>query len=201
MPWLLKPLGRAMRRLLLWQLRRTAVGDPWALCPAWIRPPGLGPGLGSGPHFQWYRDGPTAVHPRTVAELCDWLSGCQYVSDHELFRVVDLWQHPATFERIRQGDCEDFALWAWRKLLELDLDAWFFCGRVLVGPRQEDHHAWAVFQEKRQQVLLEPTLTRDAMLRPLVEARAVYIPYVSVGRDCQPRGHEGLIDLLERLRM
>jgi predicted transglutaminase-like cysteine proteinase len=34
-------------------------------------------------------------------------------------------EHPGAFERRRRGDCEDFALWAWRKLAEVGVDAEF----------------------------------------------------------------------------
>jgi hypothetical protein len=47
-----------------------------------------------------------------------------------LFGEADFWQHPSTFERLRTGDCEDFAVWAWRKLIELGYDVDLVAGGV-----------------------------------------------------------------------
>src|SRR5690348_3236184 len=66
---------------------------------------------------------------RSVHGLCQRHCGdlrmaadCEYVRDpvHER----DFWQHPKTFEQLRKGDCEDHALWAWRKLTELGISAY-----------------------------------------------------------------------------
>ena len=76
-------------------------------------------GAGAVRPFQWYLEGPSEVAPATLDELLEWLMACEYVHDSVLFQVEDYWQHPRTFEQLRKGDCEDHALWAWRKLAEI----------------------------------------------------------------------------------
>ena len=39
-----------------------------------------------------------------------WLAECRYETDTNLFHESDYWQHPRTFEQLRCGDCEDFAI-------------------------------------------------------------------------------------------
>ena len=75
-----------------------------------------------------------------------------------LFNEIDLWQHPSSFEELRRGDCEDFALWAWRKLAELGIDAEFFVGRILSveEPDVDRQHAWVVFRVGDVQFLSSP---------------------------------------------
>jgi hypothetical protein len=80
-------------------------------------------GNGSRHDFAWYFQGDSSVHVSSIDDVQDWLLGCEYVSDPELFNEPDFWQHPRTFEQLRRGDCEDHALWAWRKLVELGHDA------------------------------------------------------------------------------
>jgi len=65
--------------------------------------------------------GQSTVCVNDIAAICEWLADCEYVRDpvHER----DFWQHPKTFEQLRKGDCEDHALWAWRKLTELGIPA------------------------------------------------------------------------------
>ncbi len=92
-------------------------------------PPGaFGPG--SERPFAQYFEGESSVRVASIEEIVAWLQTCEYVSDVELFRKRDVWQHPSAFEHLRRGDCEDFALWAWRKLGELGIDADFCVGRV-----------------------------------------------------------------------
>ena len=118
------PIPRFLARLLaplLALLRpRVLVDDPWARSPAVL--PTRAFGRGSVRDFRWYFERESEVPVRSIDEVCDWLLGCAYVSDRELFNESDFWQHPGTFERLRQGDCEDYALWAWRKLVELGPD-------------------------------------------------------------------------------
>jgi len=68
--------------------------------------------------------GQSTVCVNDIAAICEWLADCEYVRDpvHER----DFWQHPKTFEQLRKGDCEDHALWAWRKLTELGIPAEFY---------------------------------------------------------------------------
>ena len=72
-----------------------------------------------------------SVPVQSIDDIVAWLQSCEYVTDLDLFHERDFWQHPGTFERLRRGDCEDFALWAWRKLAEVGIDAEFCVGRVI----------------------------------------------------------------------
>ena len=108
--WPLRPLWRLF-------LRVVPVADPWERLN--YRVPAKRYGPGSIHDFAWYFEGASGVATSSVEDIQEWLLGCEYVSDPDLFRVADYWQHPRTFEQIRRGDCEDHAIWAWRKLIEL----------------------------------------------------------------------------------
>ena len=51
---------------------------------------------------------PPTIRCNSMAELGKFLTGCEYVSDKELFGKEDFWQPPEDFEKRRQGDCQDF---------------------------------------------------------------------------------------------
>ena len=112
-----------------------------------------------------------------------WLQTCEYVTDIELFHERDFWQHPGAFESRRRGDCEDFALWAWRKLAEVGVDAEFCVGRVICDDRPEidRQHAWVVFRVDEAAFLFEPAARiRSRMIRPLADAMGEYVPHFAV---------------------
>ena len=94
----------------------------------------------------------------------------------------DLWQHPVTFEQLRCGDCEDFALWAWRKLADIGIDAEFYVGRVVVDdePGVDRQHAWVVYRVDGVPFLFEPAANRHWMIRRLTEAMDGYVPHFAV---------------------
>ena len=87
-------------------------------------------GPGSRQRFSHDFEGESAVHVQSIDDIAAWLSRREYVSDVEQFHEPDLWQQPCEFERRQRGDCEDFALWTWRKLIEIGVEAEFFVGRV-----------------------------------------------------------------------
>ena len=111
---------------------------------AWKRVPMRVPasvfGPGSRQPFAEYFEGESCVHVRSIDDIVAFLQTCEYVTDIELFHKLDFWQHPAAFEKLRRGDCEDFALWAWRKLAELGIDADFCVGRVICDDQPEVDH-------------------------------------------------------------
>src|SRR6185436_7297823 len=90
-------------------------------------------GPGSRREFAQYFQGESHVRVESIDEIVEWLLNCQYMTDAILFNERDFWQHPNTFEQLRRGDCEDFALWAWRKLADIGIDAEFCVGRVVRG--------------------------------------------------------------------
>jgi hypothetical protein len=182
-------LGRFLRPLYLRILPSLVVEDAWAPTTSLVPLTAIAPGA-TRP-FRWFLEGETAVHPRSVEEVCDWLAGLSYAHDEALFHDPDFWQHPKTLEHLRKGDCEDLALWAWRKLLELGVDAEFFIGHPLYNPDWRSRHAWVVFGNGAELTILEPTWTRAEMLRPFAAHKHEYWPYFKVGRDCKPWACEG----------
>jgi hypothetical protein len=140
-------------------------------------------GPGSRQPFAEYFEGDSCVRVGSIDDIVAWLHTCEYVSDLELFRERDFWQHPAVFENRRRGDCEDFALWAWRKLAELGIDAEFCVGRVICDDRPEidRQHAWVVYRVNGTAFLFEPAArTPSSMIRPLADAMSEYVPHFAV---------------------
>ena len=112
------------------------------------------------------------------------LRGCRYVSDPHLFHERDYWQHPRTFEQLKRGDCEDFAIWSWRKLVELGYDADLVFGRCLPSGAGERGHAWVIFRQDGVTQVMEPTKARHASwICPLDEARTRYVPHLASRRN------------------
>jgi hypothetical protein len=74
------------------------------------------------------------------------------VSDQAQFGQEDYWQPPEQFEETRKGDCEDFALWSWRQLLQMN-----YPSRLVIGTagRYGDGHAWVTFEKDGKAFLLE----------------------------------------------
>ena len=183
---ILTPALRALSRLM-------PPDDPWERF-AYRVPPHA---FGSGNHhdFSWYLEGESHVPVASLDDVQEWLLGCVYVKDPELFREADFWQHPTTFERLRQGDCEDHALWAWRKLVELGADVELISGRT----RGDDGslgggHVWVLLRENGDTFVLEATAkSKDRMLRPLAEVRARYLPSFGVDRSSQRFAYNGYL--------
>lgn len=174
-------IPRPMRRLLLRSLR---LRDPWLRVPHPV--PLERYGAGARRDFCWYFEGTSRVRVTSVADAVSWLLGCEYMRDPELFQEVDHWQHPSTFEQLRRGDCEDFALWGWRQLVHLGLDAEFVAGRWMQPEAQPGNHAWILFREAGRLWVFDPVI-RDAgqMVRPLTAVRDEYLPEVSVDGKLQ----------------
>src|SRR5258708_38321119 len=99
----------------------------------------------------------------------------EYVSDAEQFHERDVWQQPWAFERRQRGDCEDFALWAWRKLAEIGLDAEFYVGRGMCGakPAAARQHAWGGDRGNGEALLFGPAgRDRHRLVPPLAAVEA-----------------------------
>lgn len=153
----------------------------WERVP--IRVPARAFGPGSHQSFAEYFEGESSVCVGSIDDIVAWLQTCEYASDLELFHERDVWQHPATFERLKRGDCEDFALWAWRKLAEIGVEAEFCVGRVICDNRPEigRQHAWVVYRVNETAFLFEPAAqNRSRMIRPLADAMHEYVPHFAV---------------------
>ena len=118
---------------------------------------------------------PLKVVCRDMDEIRAFLVTCRYVSDREQFGVRDHWMPPEEFERTRRGDCDDFALWTWRQLLDLGYDARFVTGSA---GRYGTGHAWVSVRVHDQNFIVEPQLARRRTFPRLSTLR--YRPSVSV---------------------
>jgi hypothetical protein len=171
-------------------------GDPWERVDYGV--PIRHYGRGAKHDFSWYFEGESLVRIETIDDVVDWLLECEYVQDPELFHEPDFWQHPRTFERLRRGDCEDHALWAWRKLIELGYDAELVSGRFLPWQPgvsgQECGHAWVIFRRDEERYLFETTSKdRSRVIRPLADAAAGYRPEYGVDRSKQRFAFYGVL--------
>ena len=187
----LAPVARLLSRF-------TRTVDAWERIAADVEPSRFG--AASRHDFRWYFEGESAVRIDSVDALCDWLQACDYCADHALFNERDYWQHPRTFEQVRKGDCEDFALWAWRKLVELGYDAEFVCGQCDPSRPDGGYHAWVIFRHEGQEFVLEAaSRARGSMVLPLTAARERYRPHFAVDRAFRTTGFGGYL-LSERAR-
>lgn len=161
-----------------------AAGDPWTRLP-WAPPPAaFGPGAAGD--FREYLRGDSRVVRSTPEAIADWLLGCRYAEDRHLLDEHDHWLHPTTFELVRAGDCEDFALWAWRRLVDSAFDAEFVVG---MAPRDDGiavRHAWVVYREQGEEWVLDGVhRSVSAILRPRAALADRYVP--QVGADAGGR--------------
>jgi transglutaminase superfamily protein len=101
-----------------------------------------------------YISHPLAINCESIDEVRQFLRGCRQVSDKELFDKDDYWQPPEDFERMKKGDCEDFAFWTWRQFMDLGFDARVVFGRV---GRYGAGHAWVQFVQDGKCFIVEPT--------------------------------------------
>lgn len=176
-----KYLRRLLRRLLLLTGRLLPIDSPWERILVPVPAGAFGPG--SRRQFAQYLEGQSAVPVGTIDDIVNWLLGCEYATDAAQFSEQDVWQHPNSFEQTRRGDCEDFALWAWRKLIEIGIDAEFYVGRAIWGvePGNSRQHAWVVHRLGGVAFLFEPAAkSREGMIRSLDEVTDQYVPYFAV---------------------
>ncbi|MGB8064598.1 MAG: transglutaminase domain-containing protein [Candidatus Sulfotelmatobacter sp.] len=136
-----------------------------------------------GPHPTFpmgrYISQPLTIKCSTIGEIRAFLMGCKYVSDKELFGRDDYWQPPEDFEKRKKGDCEDFALWTWRQLLNLGYDARFVGGSA---GRYGTGHAWVEYFQDGKCFLLEPLYCRVGYTMPRLSTLR-YEPRISVCWD------------------
>ena len=162
-----------------------------------MRVPKTAFGPGSRQDFALYFEGESSVRVQSIDDIAAWLLQCEYVSDPDLFDKRDFWQHPTVFEQLRRGDCEDFALWAWRKLAEIGTEAEFFVGRVVLNGELDcdRQHSWVVYCVDRIDFLFEPAASDiQQMIRPLAEVRHSYVPHFAVNHRFDTSAFAGCVD-------
>jgi len=200
------PLGGSLRQILAPIVRLAArlIGRESAWERVMMPVPASVFGPGSHQPFADYFQGESCVRVGSIDEIVAWLQTCEYVTDLELFHERDVWQHPGIFEKLKRGDCEDFALWAWRKLAEIGIDAELCVGRVIDDDRPEidRQHAWVVYRVNGAAFLFEPAAhTPSSVIRPLADAMGRYVPHFAVDRrfntyafaGCAADSHRGIL--------
>lgn len=164
-------------------------------------------GAGSRRPFTDYLNGESRVKVQSIDDICRWLQQCEYVRDSVLFNQRDVWQHPGDFEALRKGDCEDHALWAWRKLKELSIPAEFVVGRTQWSDNGngvlQGVHAWVSYRENGRTYILETTNKKRNLIYPLEVIQDRYHPWYSVDQTSQtyrfmPVAGEGVMSESEK---
>ena len=126
-----------------------------------------------------YVSQPLSVKCASLEDMRKFLCTCSGVSDEEQFGKRDYWQPPENFEQTRKGDCDDFALWTWRQLLDLGYEARFVCG---AHGRYGTGHAWVEFMKDGKWFLIEPQLHGIGLDMPRLSTLR-YKPKLSVSCD------------------
>jgi len=189
MPRFVRRVLAPLRRLLA---RSTQAQEPWERLP--YHPTLQAFPRGSMHPFPWYFEGESTVQVTGVDDICDWLLACEYVQDRELFHEDDFWQHPSTFERIRKGDCEDYALWAWRKLVELGVEAELVSGVWHPPDDVPGGHVWVRYRNDGREFILETVgRTREGMVRTFESAKPEYVPHAGVDHRFQLFAYSGYL--------
>ncbi len=189
---LLHPLRKRYARLLL---KTVPPRHPWDRIRAQV--PLACYGIGAVRDFRWYFEGKSRIEVHDLSEIREWLLGCRYVRDLDQFASVDYWQHPCHFERVRRGDCEDFSVWAWRKMVELGMQAELVAGRCLSERHGPGGHAWVMFVQGNARYLLDPVLrTPEHMARRFEEVESDYVPEFSVDAGFRHYVYGGYLDTL-----
>jgi len=127
--------------------------------------------------FRGYLDAKLTVSVRDFAGVFAWLRDCRYVRDQERYGRSDLWLHPEDFEKLREGDCEDHALWAWVQLVRQGTSARFTVGKWNGG------HAWVTLFEEAGLRIFETTQKNPAYEPHPWDGHPEYIPTWSIDAE------------------
>ncbi len=192
-------LAKLLRPLWEFTIRHMPIADPWERLDT--EPKLHMYGSGARLDFAAYLEGDTLVAVTSLEEVQDWLLECRYEHDEVLFGESDFWQHPSTFERLRAGDCEDYAVWAWRKLIELGQDVDLVAGWCVREGGLDGRDAWLLLRRDGVEFLFDPVArNRRQMLRPLADVRDNYVPQFGVDRHAKRFAFSGYV-LAERKKL
>lgn len=139
--------------------------------------------------MQRYLSQPLSKQMKDINEMHLFLKSCKYVSDREQFNQEDYWTPPEEFEKTRKGDCDCFALWAWRTMLEMGYDARYVVG---ISGKYGEGHAWVTFEKNGTHFLIEPLASLFGKRLPSLST-VTYHPMGSVkwnGKELQYFIHE-----------
>lgn len=123
--------------------------------------------------LEWFFNRRLAFEGETLEDISAFLASCRYVHDESQFRRKDWWIHPAEFEELKRGDCEDHALWAWRVLHERGHDV-----RLMLGQMDGGGHARVQIYEQDRCLILEATAKSDVSVHNADQ----YVPEYSFER-------------------
>jgi hypothetical protein len=129
--------------------------------------------------FGRYVARPLQINCVSLQELRTFLTGCKQASDKETFGKSDYWLPPDEFEKTRQGDCDEFALWTWRQLMQMGYKSRFVAG--LFG-RYRAGHAWVTFEYQGKAYIADGTRAPLGMNLPRLQTLK-YHPIYSVEWD------------------
>jgi predicted transglutaminase-like cysteine proteinase len=167
--------------------RRAIIQKETTLVPYWKF------GKGSQHRFESYLERESQVEVNSVRDICEWLMGCEYVRDQELFDHPDLWQHPVDFEASRQGDCEDHSLWTWRKLHDLGIEAEFVVGKIRHLNGSWGDHSWVALTNGSDAHILETTAKKmDRFFVNASRADSEYRPVYGIDTKLRSFAYEQL---------
>jgi hypothetical protein len=121
---------------------------------------------------------------RSVDEMRRFLATCRY-SREERYNERQYWQPPEEFERTKAGLCADFAIWAWRQLIDMGYESRFVGGKA---GKFGEGHAWVTFRMDGKWLLLEPQMWYLGLRMPRILTLR-YHPRVSVGWDGESVSH------------
>lgn len=145
-----------------------------------------------GVSFERYAAFRSTVAVRDEDGVHGWLRTCRYVPDREFGRE-DVWMHPEDFERLRAGDCEEHAIWAWGQFVRLGRDA-----RFVAGFHKGEGHAWVTLHAGDAVRVFEATEKREGYRAESSHACPQYRPIWSVDGALRFRWH-GPRDEIPRL--
>ena len=158
-------------------------------------------GHGCNYKFDHYISGESKIEIRDLDELCDWLLACTYIPDFIKKGMRDHWAHPDEFEFERSGDCEDFALWTWRKLKEMRIQADFTVGKWIHADGRIGTHAWVMINHVNGNIIFETTgRSKERMLKPFDHHKHEYIPFAAVDTDLRKKVYNGIVYWLSVLK-
>lgn len=126
-----------------------------------------------------YINKPLAHQCSTVKEIREFLQGCKYISDKKQFNQEEFWLPPDEFEKVKKGDCDEFALWTWRQFMGMGYVARFVIGRTRKSGKG---HAWVTIEKEGKNYIVEPQAWRCGEKMPRLSF-IHYEPAVSVEWD------------------
>jgi hypothetical protein len=113
-------------------------------------------------------------------EVHEFLRLCLYAKDAEVHGREEIWIHPEDFERIRAGDCEDHALWAWVQFVKIGWNARFTAGLMEGGG-----HGWITVFRDEEVLVCESTAKKRAPFLFAPGSKPRYEPVWSVDGSCR----------------